>query len=70
MVLLKQPYMLRISLGQVVLRIGAAIGEPISDLDVIVMDQFGHPLPIGWPGEMFIAGEGLAKGYFNRVSDK
>ncbi|MDW6093860.1 amino acid adenylation domain-containing protein [Vibrio rhizosphaerae] len=45
---------------------GSLIGMPLNDLGVVVMDPFGHPLPIGWPGEMYVAGEGLAKGYFNR----
>ncbi|QMV15461.1 non-ribosomal peptide synthetase [Vibrio spartinae] len=45
---------------------GSLIGMPLNDLGVVVMDTFGHPLPIGWPGEMYVAGEGLAKGYFNR----
>jgi amino acid adenylation domain-containing protein len=43
-----------------------AIGLPIPDLQVRVLDAAMEPLPGGIPGEMFIAGPGLARGYLNR----
>ena len=42
------------------------IGRPISNTRVYVLDQNRKPVPVGIPGELFIAGEGLARGYLNR----
>ncbi|MBH5320331.1 amino acid adenylation domain-containing protein [Paenibacillus sp. GSMTC-2017] len=42
------------------------IGKPILNYRVYVLDPYGHPLPIGVPGEICIAGAGVARGYLNR----
>jgi amino acid adenylation domain-containing protein len=42
------------------------IGSPIPDLQVYILDQHLHPVPIGIPGEMYVAGAGLAPSYFQR----
>lgn len=42
------------------------IGRPIPDLDVFVLDQNRHLVPVGVPGEMYVGGQGLAHGYLNR----
>lgn len=42
------------------------IGKPISNTQMYVLDKHGLPQPIGIPGELYIAGEGLARGYLNR----
>jgi amino acid adenylation domain-containing protein len=44
---------------------GSIIGRPIPDLKVYVLDQYMQPVPIGIPGEMYVAGGGLARGYLN-----
>jgi amino acid adenylation domain-containing protein len=44
----------------------SVIGCPIPDLQVYILDQHLQPVPIGVPGELHIAGAGLAWGYLNR----
>ncbi|HEX9942664.1 MAG TPA: non-ribosomal peptide synthase/polyketide synthase [Thermoanaerobaculia bacterium] len=42
------------------------IGRPIANLQVLLLDRRGLPLPLGTPGEVFIGGHGLARGYLHR----
>jgi amino acid adenylation domain-containing protein len=42
------------------------IGRPIANTQVYVVDAYGQPAPIGVPGELCIAGDGLARGYLKR----
>jgi amino acid adenylation domain-containing protein len=42
------------------------IGRPIFNTQVYVLDPNGEPTPIGVPGELYIGGGGVAKGYLNR----
>jgi hypothetical protein len=42
------------------------IGRPIANTRVYVVDSSGQLAPLGVPGELCIAGEGVARGYRNR----
>src|SRR5689334_362600 len=45
---------------------GSLIGRPISDLRGYVLDQQMELLPVGLPGELYVGGGGVARGYLWR----
>jgi long-chain acyl-CoA synthetase len=46
-----------------------SIGLPISDTDIIIMDEEGKQVPTGEVGEIWAAGPQIMKGYWNRPED-
>jgi amino acid adenylation domain-containing protein len=45
---------------------GSAIGVPIPDLQIYLLDERASRVPTGVPGEIYVGGAGVARGYLNR----
>lgn len=44
------------------------IGRPIPGARVYILDRHMHPTPIGVPGEIYLGGAGISRGYLNQPS--
>ena len=46
--------------------VGSLIGEPLADLSLYLLDAELQPTATGTPGEIFVGGAGVTRGYLNR----
>jgi amino acid adenylation domain-containing protein len=44
------------------------IGKPINNTQMYVLDPHRNPVPVGVRGEIYVGGDGLALGYWNRAA--
>ncbi len=47
-------------------RRSAPLGKPLANATCRVVDEWGDPVPVGVPGELWLGGDGVARGYHGR----
>ncbi len=45
------------------------VGRPMSNVNVYILDSEQRPVPMGTPGEVYVGGYGIARGYLNNEAE-
>ncbi|MEG8183985.1 amino acid adenylation domain-containing protein [Nocardia terpenica] len=57
----------RVTDEDLVMHAPSRVGYPISDLRIHLLDGWGNVVPVGVPGEIYVGGPGVTRGYLGRA---